>query len=112
MKLVIAIIKPFKLEEVRDALTAIGVHGMTISEVKGYGRQKGHTEIYRGAEYAVNFLPKVRIEVAIPDDQTDRVIDAITAAAKTGQIGDGKIFVTDISRAVRIRTGETNNDAL
>ena len=112
MKLVIAIIKPFKLEEVRDALTAIGVHGMTISEVKGYGRQKGHTEIYRGAEYAVNFLPKVRIEVAIADDQTDRVIDAITAAAKTGQIGDGKIFVTDISRAVRIRTGETNNDAL
>jgi nitrogen regulatory protein P-II 2 len=112
MKLVIAIVKPFKLEEVRDALTAIGVHGMTISEVKGYGRQKGHTEIYRGAEYAVNFLPKVRIEVAIPDDQTDRVIDAITAAAKTGQIGDGKIFVTDISRAVRIRTGETNNDAL
>ncbi len=112
MKLVIAIIKPFKLEEVRDALTAIGVHGMTIGEVKGYGRQKGHTEIYRGAEYAVNFLPKVRIEVAVPDDQADRVIDAITAAAKTGQIGDGKIFVTDISRAVRIRTGETNNDAL
>lgn len=112
MKLVIAIIKPFKLEEVRDALTAIGVHGMTIGEVKGYGRQKGHTEIYRGAEYAVNFLPKVRIEVAVPDDQADRVIDAITAAAKTGQIGDGKIFVTDISRALRIRTGETNNDAL
>jgi nitrogen regulatory protein P-II 2 len=112
MKLVIAIIKPFKLEEVRDALTAIGVHGMTIGEVKGYGRQKGHTEIYRGAEYAVNFLPKVRVEVAVPDDQADRVIDAITAAAKTGQIGDGKIFVTDISRAVRIRTGETNNDAL
>jgi len=112
MKLVIAIIKPFKLDEVRDALTAIGVHGMTISEVKGYGRQKGHTEIYRGAEYAVNFLPKVRIEVAVPDDQADRVIEAITASAKTGQIGDGKIFVTDISRAVRIRTGETNNDAL
>ena len=112
MKLVIAIIKPFKLEEVRDALTAIGVHGMTIGEVKGYGRQKGHTEIYRGAEYAVNFLPKVRLEVAVPDDQEDRVIDAITAAAKTGQIGDGKIFVTDISRAIRIRTGETNNDAL
>ena len=112
MKLIIAIIKPFKLEEVRDALTTIGVHGMTIGEVKGYGRQKGHTEIYRGAEYAVNFLPKVRIEVAVPDDQADRVIDAITAAAKTGQIGDGKIFVTDISRAVRIRTGETNNDAL
>ena len=112
MKLVIAVIKPFKLEEVRDALNTIGVHGMTIAEVKGYGRQKGHTEIYRGAEYAVNFLPKVRIEVAVPDDQADRVIDAITAAAKTGQIGDGKIFVTDISRAVRIRTGETNNDAL
>jgi nitrogen regulatory protein P-II 2 len=112
MKLIIAIIKPFKLDEVRDALTAIGVHGMTIAEVKGYGRQKGHTEIYRGAEYAVHFLPKVRIEVAVPDDQADRVIDAITAAAKTGQIGDGKIFVTDISRAVRIRTGETNNDAL
>jgi nitrogen regulatory protein P-II 2 len=112
MKLVIAIIKPFKLEEVRDALTAIGVHGMTVAEVKGYGRQKGHTEIYRGAEYAVNFLPKVRIEVAIPDEQTDRVIEAITASAKTGQIGDGKIFVTDISQAVRIRTGETNNDAL
>jgi nitrogen regulatory protein P-II 2 len=112
MKLVIAIIKPFKLDEVRDALTAIGVHGMTVAEVKGYGRQKGHTEIYRGAEYAVNFLPKVRIEVAIPDEQTDRVIEAITAAAKTGQIGDGKIFVTDISQAVRIRTGETNNDAL
>jgi len=112
MKLIIAIIKPFKLDEVRDALTAIGVHGMTIAEVKGYGRQKGHTEIYRGAEYAVHFLPKVRIEVAVPDDQADRVIDAMTAAAKTGQIGDGKIFVTDISRAVRIRTGETNNDAL
>jgi nitrogen regulatory protein P-II 2 len=112
MKLIIAIIKPFKLDEVRDALTAIGVHGMTIAEVKGYGRQKGHTEIYRGAEYAVHFLPKVRIEVAVADEQADRVIDAITAAAKTGQIGDGKIFVTDISRAVRIRTGETNNDAL
>jgi nitrogen regulatory protein P-II 2 len=112
MQLIIAIIKPFKLDEVRDALTAIGVHGMTISEVKGYGRQKGHTEIYRGAEYAVHFLPKVRIEVAVPDEQADRVIDAITAAAKTGQIGDGKIFVTSISRAVRIRTGETNNDAL
>ena len=112
MQLIIAIIKPFKLDEVRDALTAIGVHGMTISEVKGYGRQKGHTEIYRGAEYAVHFLPKVRIEVAVPDEQADRVIEAITASAKTGQIGDGKIFVTDLSRAVRIRTGETNNDAL
>jgi nitrogen regulatory protein P-II 2 len=112
MKLVIAIIKPFKLDDVRDALTALGVHGMTVTEVKGYGRQKGHTEIYRGAEYAVNFLPKVRIEVAVADDQADRVVDAITAHAKTGQIGDGKIFVTDISRAVRIRTGETDNDAL
>jgi nitrogen regulatory protein P-II 2 len=112
MKLVIAIIKPFKLDEVRDALTAIGVHGMTIAEVKGYGRQKGHTEIYRGAEYTVNFLPKVRLEVAVADEQVDGVIEAITAAAKTGQIGDGKIFVTDISRAIRIRTGETNNDAL
>jgi nitrogen regulatory protein P-II 2 len=112
MKLVIAIIKPFKLDDVRDALTALGVHGMTVTEVKGYGRQKGHTEIYRGAEYAVNFLPKVRIEVAVADDQADRVVDAITAQAKTGQIGDGKIFVTDISRAVRIRTGETDNDAL
>jgi nitrogen regulatory protein P-II 2 len=112
MKLIIAIIKPFKLDEVRDTLTSIGVHGMTIGEVKGYGRQKGHTEIYRGAEYAVNFLPKTRIEIAVPDEQADRVVDAIVAAAKTGQIGDGKIFVTDISRAVRIRTGETNNDAL
>jgi nitrogen regulatory protein P-II 2 len=112
MKLIVAIIKPFKLDEVRDALTAVGVHGMTIAEVKGYGRQKGHTEIYRGAEYAVHFLPKVRIEVAVPDDQTDRVMEAITAAAKTGQIGDGKIFMLDIVRAVRIRTGETNNDAL
>ena len=112
MQLIIAIIKPFKLDEVRDALTAIGVHGMTISEVKGYGRQKGHTEIYRGAEYAVHFLPKVRIEVAVPDEQADRVIDAITAAAKTGQIGDGKIFVTNISRAVRIRTGESDETAV
>ena len=112
MKLVIAIIKPFKLEEVRDALTAVGVHGMTVTEVKGYGRQKGHTEIYRGAEYAVNFLPKLKIEVAISDDQEDKVVDAICAAAKTGQIGDGKIFVHDVNRAVRIRTGETDNDAL
>jgi nitrogen regulatory protein P-II 2 len=112
MKLVIAIIKPFKLEEVRDALTAIGVHGMTASEVKGYGRQKGHTEIYRGAEYAVHFLPKIRIEVAVPSDRADKVIEAIIASAKTGQIGDGKIFVTDIDHAVRIRTGETDVDAL
>jgi nitrogen regulatory protein P-II 2 len=112
MKLVTAIIKPFKLEEVRDALTAQGVHGMTVTEVKGYGRQKGHTEIYRGAEYAVNFLPKLKIEVAIADSQEEKVVEAITAAAKTGQIGDGKIFVNDVGRAVRIRTGETDNDAL
>ena len=112
MKLVIAIIKPFKLDEVRDALTAIGVHGMTVTEVKGYGRQKGHMEIYRGAEYAVNFLPKVRIEVAVPAEQAEKVVEAIGTAAKTGQIGDGKIFVTPIEQAVRIRTGETDADAL
>ena len=112
MKLLIAIIKPFKLEEVRDALTAIGVHGMTITEVKGYGRQKGHTEIYRGAEYAVNFLPKIRIEVAVASESADRVVEAIGTAAKTGQIGDGKIFVAPIEQALRIRTGETNADAL
>ncbi|HKA73385.1 MAG TPA: P-II family nitrogen regulator [Xanthobacteraceae bacterium] len=112
MKLVIAIIKPFKLEDVRDALTGLGISGMTVSEVKGYGRQKGHTEIYRGAEYAVNFLPKMKIEVAVPSDRIDKVVDAIAAAAKTGQIGDGKIFVTDISHAIRIRTGETDTDAL
>jgi len=112
MKLVIAIIKPFKLEEVRDALLGIGVHGMTVSEVKGYGRQKGHTEIYRGAEYAVNFLPKVRIEVVVPATETDRVVEAISAAAKTGQIGDGKVFVAPIDRALRSSTGETDADAL
>ena len=112
MKIVMAIIKPFKLEEVRDALTAIGVHGLTVTEVKGYGRQKGHTEIYRGAEYAVSFLPKIKIEVAIASDQVDKTIEAITQAAKTGQIGDGKIFVTPIDQAIRIRTGETNEDAL
>ena len=112
MKLVIAIIKPFKLEEVRDALLAIGVHGMTITEVKGYGRQKGHTEIYRGAEYAVNFLPKIRIEVAVAEDRADRSWRRSALAAKTGQIGDGKIFVTPIEQAVRIRTGETDADAL
>ena len=112
MKLVIAIIKPFKLDDVRDALTALGVHGMTVTEVKGYGRQKGHTEIYRGAEYAVNFLPKVKIEVGVEDALESKVIAAISAAAKTGQIGDGKIFVYDLDRAVRIRTGETDNEAL
>jgi nitrogen regulatory protein P-II 2 len=112
MKLVIAIIKPFKLDEVRDALNAIGVHGMTVTEVKGYGRQKGHTEIYRGAEYAVNFLPKLKIEVGIESGLEEKVVSAISSAAKTGQIGDGKIFVYDLDRAVRIRTGETDNDAL
>jgi len=112
MKFVTAIIKPHKLEEVRDALMGLGVHGMTVTEVKGYGRQKGHTEIYRGAEYAVNFLPKVKIEVAIADELEDKVIAAVGAAAKTGQIGDGKIFITDLNTAVRIRTGETDNDAL
>ncbi|HEY5167284.1 MAG TPA: P-II family nitrogen regulator [Pseudolabrys sp.] len=112
MKLVIAVIKPFKLDEVRDALTAIGIHGMTVTEVKGYGRQKGHMEIYRGAEYAVNFLPKLRLEVAVASEQLDQVMDALAAAAKTGQIGDGKIFVMPIEQAVRIRTGETDVDAL
>jgi nitrogen regulatory protein P-II 2 len=112
MKLVTAIIKPFKLEEVRDALTAVGVAGLTVTEVKGYGRQKGHTEIYRGAEYVVSFLPKLKIEVAVPSDRVERVVEAIVSAAKTGQIGDGKIFVTGIDHALRIRTGETDNDAL
>jgi nitrogen regulatory protein P-II 2 len=112
MKIVMAIIKPFKLEEVRDALTAIGVHGLTVTEVKGYGRQKGHTEIYRGAEYAVSFLPKLKIEVAVNADVADKVVEAITAAARTGQIGDGKIFVYDLDSAVRIRTGERDKDAL
>ena len=112
MKLVTAIIKPFKLDEVRDALTAVGVHGLTVTEVKGYGRQKGHTEIYRGAEYAVSFLPKLKIEVAVPQKLVDKVIETITTTAKTGQIGDGKIFVTSIEQAVRIRTGESDEDAL
>ena len=111
MKIVMAIIKPFKLDEVRDALTTIGVHGMTVTEVKGYGRQKGHTEIYRGAEYAVSFLPKIKIEVAVPTDLVDRTVETVTAAAKTGQIGDGKIFVIGLDNAVRIRTGETNSAA-
>ena len=112
MKIVMAIIKPFKLEEVCDALTAIGVHGLTVTKVKGYGRQKGHTEIYRGAEYAVSFLPKIKIEVAVASDQVDKTIDAISAAAKTGQIGDGKIFVISLEHAVRIRTGEADAAAL
>jgi nitrogen regulatory protein P-II 2 len=112
MKIVMAIIKPFKLDDVRDALTSIGVHGMTVTEVKGYGRQKGHTEIYRGAEYSVSFLPKLKIEVAVGSDQVDNVVEAITNAAKTGQIGDGKIFILGLDHAVRIRTGETDGAAL
>jgi nitrogen regulatory protein P-II 2 len=112
MKLIVAIIKPFKLDDVRAALNRLGVSGMTVSEVKGYGRQKGHTEIYRGAEYVVNFLPKMRIEVAVPSDRADQVIEALTGAARTGQIGDGKIFVSPLDHAVRIRTGETDSDAL
>jgi len=112
MKLITAIIKPFKLEEVREALDKIGVHGMTATEVQGYGRQKGHTEIYRGAEYVVRFLPKVKIEVAIPDGRVDDVVETIERVARTGTTGDGKIFVTPIERALRVRTGETNEDAL
>jgi nitrogen regulatory protein P-II 2 len=112
MKLVVAVIKPFKLEDVRDALDEIGVHGMTVTEVKGYGRQKGHTEIYRGAEYVVTFLPKIRIEIAVSDDRAEEAVETIERAARTGQIGDGKIFVTTIERAQRIRTGETGDDAL
>jgi nitrogen regulatory protein P-II 2 len=112
MKIVTAIIKPFKLDEVRDALGQIGVAGLTVTEVKGYGRQKGHTEIYRGAEYAVSFLPKIKLEIACPAEQVDKVIDAIVAAAKTGQIGDGKIFVTALDHALRIRTGEADAAAI
>ncbi len=112
MKLVMAIIKPFKLDEVREALTALGIQGLTVSEVKGFGRQKGQTEIYRGAEYSVNFLPKVKIEVAVSADSVDQVVEAIQKSANTGRIGDGKIFVLDVSKAVRIRTGEMDGDAL
>ena len=112
MKIIMAVIKPFKLDEVRDALTAIGVQGMTVTEVKGYGRQKGHTEIYRGAEYAVSFLPKVKIEVAVASDQVGKTVEAITDAAKTGQIGDGKIFILGLEGATRIRTGETDAAAI
>jgi nitrogen regulatory protein P-II 2 len=112
MKLVIAIIKPFKLDEVHEALMRLGITGMTVTEVKGYGRQKGHTEIYRGAEYIVNFLPKIRLEIAVPDDRADKIVDAIVGTARTGQIGDGKIFVVPLDHAVRIRTGETDTDAL
>ncbi len=112
MKLISAIIKPFKLDDVREALSEIGVAGITATEVKGFGRQKGHTELYRGAEYVVDFLPKVKVEIAIADDLTDRVIEAITNAAQTGKIGDGKIFVYELEQAIRIRTGETGQDAL
>jgi nitrogen regulatory protein P-II 2 len=112
MKLVMAIIKPFKLDEVRDALTGVGIEGLTVSEVKGFGRQKGQTEIYRGAEYAVNFLPKIKIEVAVTDEVLEQVIETVQKSANTGQIGDGKIFVVDLQTAVRIRTGDTGSDAL
>ncbi len=112
MKLVMAVIKPFKLDDVRNALTGAGIHGLTVTEAKGFGRQKGHTEIYRGAEYTVNFLPKLKIEVAVASDQVDAVIAAIISAAKTGEVGDGKIFVLSIDHAVRIRTGETDETAL
>ncbi len=112
MKMVVAIIKPFKLEDVRKALDEIGIEGLTVSEVKGYGRQKGHTEIYRGAEYEVTFVPKLKLEIAVPSESVNKVVDAITAMAKTGQIGDGKIFVTPVEQTVRIRTGETDAAAL
>jgi nitrogen regulatory protein P-II 1 len=112
MKLVTAIIKPFKLDEVREALSAIGVQGITVTEVKGFGRQKGHTELYRGAEYVVDFLPKVKVEVVLGDDMVDRAVEAIRKAAQTGRIGDGKIFVSNIEEAVRIRTGESGMDAI
>ena len=112
MKLIMSIIKPFKLDEVREALTTLGIQGLTVSEVKGFGRQKGQTEIYRGAEYAVSFLPKVKIEVAVPDEVADRAIETIQKAAHTGRIGDGKIFVAELVQAVRIRTGEVNADAI
>jgi nitrogen regulatory protein P-II 1 len=112
MKLVTAIIKPFKLDEVREALAEVGVSGLTVVEVKGFGRQKGHTELYRGAEYVVDFLPKIRVEVVLPDDRVDAAIDAVLKAARTGKIGDGKIFVSSIDQAIRIRTGETGDEAL
>ena len=112
MKLIIATIKPFKLEEVREALTSIGVRGMMVTEIKGFGSQSGHTEIYRGAEYAVNFVPKVKLEIAVSSDLADQVVETISTSARTGKIGDGKIFVLDIQQARRVRTGETNEDAL
>ena len=112
MKLIMAVIKPFRLDDVRDALSEIGIKGMTVTEVKGFGRQKGHTELYRGAEYAVDFLPKIKLEIAVPSDLVDRVIESITTAAQTGKIGDGKIFVSEIEQVIRIRTGETGPEAL
>jgi nitrogen regulatory protein PII len=112
MKMITAVIKPFKLEDVRQALAEAGVQGMTVTEVKGFGRQKGHTELYRGAEYSVDFVPKTKVEVAVADDLVDQAVDAIVGSAGTGSIGDGKVFVTDLSHAVRIRTGETGNQAL
>ena len=112
MKLVVAVIKPFKLDDVREALAEVGVQGITVTEVKGFGRQKGHTELYRGAEYVVDFLPKIKLEVAVSDEQVDRVVEAIQASAKTGKIGDGKIFVTPVEQALRIRTGESGSNAL
>ena len=112
MKLVTAIIKPFRLDDVRNALSEVGVNGMTVTEVKGFGRQRGHTELYRGAEYVVDFLPKSKIEVAVADDLVERVVEAITAAARTGKVGDGKIFVTDLEQVLRIRTGESGDNAL
>jgi len=112
MKLIIAVIKPFKLEEVREALTGIGVQGLMVSEVKGYGRQSGHTEIYRGAEYVVNFVPKIKIEIVVQNDQVDRVVETISSTARTGKIGDGKIFVVNVESAVRVRTDERDEDAL
>jgi nitrogen regulatory protein P-II 2 len=112
MKLITAIIKPFKADEVREALSELGVSGMTLTEVKGFGRQKGHTELYRGAEYVIDFLPKVKLEIAVSDELSDQVVEAICKAANSGQIGDGKIFVSNLEQTVRIRTGETGNDAL
>lgn len=112
MKMIVAIIKPFKLDEVRQAITSLGVHGMTVTEVKGFGRQKGQTEIYRGAEYTVQFLPKVKIEIVVGDDLVERVVEAVLGSARTEKIGDGKIFIIDVEKAVRIRTGDTDGDAL
>lgn len=112
MKLITAVIKPFKLDDVREAMSAVGVQGITVTEVKGFGRQKGHTELYRGAEYVVDFLPKIKLEVAVGDEMLDQTIEAITSAAATGKIGDGKIFVSDLTQVIRIRTGETGEDAI